>query len=136
MRRDGARGVDGQLQCRRLSPRSPDTGAAKGSGGPPWAIELALGAMEGRRDAYVQEMRQFGFDEFGGNVWLGLSHQLSLTGVRALGRHVALTLTLLELDAQDHTRDGGAIRPTRTSAGRPMAWASACAACCRCCATT
>lgn len=86
----------------------PDTGAAKGSAGPPWAIELALGAIDGRRDAYVQEMRQFGFDEFGGNVWLGLSHQVSLTGVRALGRHVALTLSLLELDAQDHTRDGGA----------------------------
>jgi Caspase domain len=89
-------------------PVRPDSGAAKGSDGPPWAIELALGAIEGRRDAYVQEMRQFGFDEFGGNVWLGLSHQVSLTGVRALGRHVALTLTVLELDAQDHTRDGGA----------------------------
>jgi hypothetical protein len=52
-------------------------------------------------------MRQFGFDEYGGNVWLGLSHQLSLTGVRALGRHLALSLTLLELDAQSHTRAGG-----------------------------
>jgi hypothetical protein len=89
-------------------PVTPDTGAAKGSAGPPWAIELALGVIDGRRDGYVQEMRQFGFDEFGGNIWLGLSHQVSLTGVRALGRHVALTLSLLELDAQDHARDGGA----------------------------
>jgi hypothetical protein len=89
-------------------PARLDTGAAKGPGGPAWSVELGLGVMEGRRDGYVQEMRQFGFSEFGGNVWLGLSHQLSLTGVRALGRHLALTLTFLELDAQDHFRDGGA----------------------------
>ena len=69
--------------------------------------------MEGRRDGYVQEMRQFGFNEFGGNVWLGLSHQLSLTGARALGRHLALTLTLLELDAQSHTRAAAAMRRRR-----------------------
>jgi len=84
-----------------------DDGATKGPAGPRWGVELALGVMEGRRDGYVQEMRQFGFDEFGGNVWLGLSHQLSLTGVRALTRHLALTLTLTELDAQDHLRDAG-----------------------------
>jgi hypothetical protein len=92
-------------------PARLDTGAAKGPAGPAgphWSVELALGVMEGRRDAYVQEMQQFGFTEFGGNVWLGLSHQLSLTGVRALGRHLALTVSLLELDAQEHTRDGGA----------------------------
>ncbi|MFL5305844.1 MAG: caspase domain-containing protein [Polyangia bacterium] len=84
-----------------------DAGATKGGAAPPWGIELALGVMEGRRDGYVQEMRQFGFSEFGGNVWLGLSHQLSLTAVRALSRHLALALSLLELDAQDHVRDGG-----------------------------
>jgi len=88
-------------------PARLDTGAAKGAVGQPWGLELALGVMEGRRDGYVQEMRQFGFNEFGGNVWLGLSHQLSLTGVRALGRHLALSLALLELDAQNRTRDGG-----------------------------
>ncbi len=88
-------------------PARLDTGAAKGAAGPPWALELALGVLEGRRDGYVQEMRQFGFDEFGGNVWLGLSHQLSLTAVRTIGRHLALSATVLELDAQDHTRAGG-----------------------------
>lgn len=88
-------------------PAQPDTGAAKGGAGPPWAIELAIGALDGRRDAYVQEMRQFGFDDFGGNLWLGLSHQVSVTGLRTLARHIALTLTLLELDAQDHARAGG-----------------------------
>jgi len=88
-----------------------DTGAAKGPAGRRWGLELSLGVMEGRRDAYVQEMRQFGFSEYGGNVWLGLSHQLSLTAVHALGRHLALTLTVLELDAQDHTRDGGGDTP-------------------------
>jgi hypothetical protein len=84
-----------------------DAGAAKGPGGPRWGVELALGVLEGRRDGYVQEMRRFGFDEFGGNVWLGLSHQISLTAVRALTRHLALTLSLQELDAQDHERDAG-----------------------------
>ena len=88
-----------------------DTGTAKGVGGSRFSLELALGVMEGRRDAYVQDMRRFGFDEYGGNVWLGLSHQLSLTGVRALGRHLAVTLSLLELDAQDHTRGGGVDDP-------------------------
>jgi hypothetical protein len=91
--------------CRRAR---LDPGAAKGAVGPPWSLELGFGVLEGRRDAYVQTMRQFGFDQFGGNVWLDLSHQLSLTGVRALGRQVAVTLSLLELDAQDHTRAGGA----------------------------
>jgi len=89
-------------------PVRSDVGATKGPVNLPWSLELALGVMEGRRDAYVQEMRQFGFDEFGGNVWLGLSHQVSLTGARALTRHLALTLSLTELDAQDHLRDGGA----------------------------
>jgi hypothetical protein len=89
-------------------PARLDTGAAKGSAGPPWGLELGIGVMQGRHDGYVQEMEQFGFSGWGvGNVWFDLSHQLSLTGVRALGRHLALTVTLLELDAQDHTRDGG-----------------------------
>lgn len=30
-----------------------DTGAAKGTAGPPWSLELGLGVMEGRRDAYT-----------------------------------------------------------------------------------
>ncbi|HVZ73795.1 MAG TPA: caspase family protein [Polyangia bacterium] len=89
-------------------PAHLDPGAAKGDGLPRWSVELGFGVIDGRRDGYVRTMREFGFDEYGGNVWLGLSHQVSLTGVRALGRYVALTLSLLELDAQDHTRDGGA----------------------------
>jgi hypothetical protein len=84
-----------------------DTGWAKGPAGPRLGLELALGLIEGHRDDYVQQMRQFGFSEFGGNVWLGLSHQLSLTVVRALGRHLSLTASLFELDAQDHARSGG-----------------------------
>jgi len=91
----------------RCRPARVDGGPVKGGAGPLWSVELAAGVMEGRRDAYVQEMREFGFSEFGGNVWLVLSHQLSLAAVRALGRHLALTLTLLELDAQDHFRSGG-----------------------------
>src|SRR6185369_7529403 len=59
-------------------PARPETGAAKGPAGPRWSVELAIGVLQGRRDAYVQEMRQFGFDEIGGNVWLGLSHHRSL----------------------------------------------------------
>jgi hypothetical protein len=94
-------------------PARLDTGMAKGAVGPPWGLELAVGVMEGRRDGYVQEMRQFGFSEYGGNVWLGLSRQLSLTGVRALGRHLALSLSLLELDAQDHTRANGSDADTQ-----------------------
>jgi hypothetical protein len=86
---------------------APDTGWAKGPAGPRWGLELALGVIEGRRDGYVQEMQQFGFSEFGGNIWLGLSHQISLTGVLALTRHVSLTASVFELDAQDHARGGG-----------------------------
>ena len=37
----------------------------------------------------------------------GLSHQLSLTATRALDRHFALTLDLLELDAENRSRSGG-----------------------------
>jgi hypothetical protein len=89
---------------------APDAGWAKGPLAPAasrWGLELAFGVIDGRRDGYVQEMRQFGFDEFGGNVWLGLSHQLSLTAVRALRPRLSLTLSVLELDAQDHLRSAG-----------------------------
>jgi hypothetical protein len=86
---------------------APDAGWAKGPAGPRWGAELAFGLIGGRRDGYVQQMEQFGFSEFGGNVWLGLSHQISLTAVRTLGRHLALTASLFELDAQEHGRGGG-----------------------------
>src|SRR5205823_6383091 len=33
-------------------PAHLDTGAAKGAAGPPWSLELAIGVLEGRRDAY------------------------------------------------------------------------------------
>jgi hypothetical protein len=86
-----------------------DDGSVKGGGRPaaPWGLELSLGVMQGREDSYVSVMRQFGFSEYGGNVWLGLSHQISLTATRALDRHFALTIDLLELDAQNHGRSGG-----------------------------
>jgi hypothetical protein len=86
-----------------------DWGATKGeaAAGPRWGLELSLGVLVGRQDSYVNVMRQFGFDQFGGNVWLGLSHQVSLTGVHALTRRLSLTLDLLELDAESRTRSGG-----------------------------
>jgi len=88
-------------------PVAADATSAKGPAGPRWGVELSLGVMQGRRDGYVQEMRLFGFDELGGNVWLELSHQISLTAVRTMRRYLALTLSLFELDAQDHTRPAG-----------------------------
>jgi hypothetical protein len=93
----------------RCRPVTVDEGIAKGSEHPtaPWGLELSLGVLQGHEDSYVSVMRQFGFDEFGGNVWLGLSHQLSLTATRALDRHLALTLDLLELNAESRSRSGG-----------------------------
>jgi hypothetical protein len=93
----------------RCRPAPVDEGIAKGGEHPaaPWGLELSLGVLQGHEDSYVSVMRQFGFDEFGGNVWLGLSHQLSLTATRALDRHLALTLDLLELDAESRSRSGG-----------------------------
>src|SRR5262245_49397351 len=90
-------------------------GRRQGRGG----AALGRGAVAGRArtpprrlragDDYVRfrRMRRFGVDAVGGTVWLGRSPQSSLTGVRALRRHLALTLSFFELDAQDHTRSGG-----------------------------
>ncbi len=90
-------------------PAALDGGSIKGGGSATarWGLELSLGVLQGRDDSYVSVMRQFGFNQFGGNVWLGLSHQISLTASRALDRHFALTLDLLELDAENHSRSGG-----------------------------
>jgi hypothetical protein len=90
-------------------PATLDEGSIKGGGPPaaPWSLELSFGVLQGRDDSYVSVMRQFGFNQFGGNVWLGLSHQISLTATRALDRHFALTLDLLELDAESRSRSGG-----------------------------
>jgi hypothetical protein len=92
--------------CRRSSLQISET---KGARAPTarWSLELALGVIAGREDAYVDEMRQFDFSRFGGNVWLGLSHHLALTASRAHTRHLAMTLSLIELDAQDHDRNTG-----------------------------
>lgn len=91
--------------CRRSSLQLSDVkgGARLGAR---WGLELALGVISGRGDAYVEEMRQFDFSRFGGNVWLGLSHHLALTASRAHSRNLAFTLSLVELDAQDHDRSG------------------------------
>jgi hypothetical protein len=88
------------------------TGGAPGNdwGGPRWAMELSLGAILGHRDAYVDEIRQFDFTEFGGNVWLGISHHVGLTASRVSSRHLTFTLSLIELDAQDHDRGSGTTR--------------------------
>jgi hypothetical protein len=95
--------------CHASSLQLAGAKGANGNGweGPPWAVELSLGVISGRRDAYVEEIRQFDFTEFGGNVWLGLSHHVGLTASRAWSRHLALTLSLVELDAQDHERGSG-----------------------------
>jgi hypothetical protein len=106
--------------CRRSLLQISD---AKGTAwqGPRWGLELALGLIAGRSDAYVDEIRQFDFSRFGGNVWLGLSHHLALTASRAQGRHFAVTLGLVELDAQDHDR-GDADHPDNTTTPAHFGW--------------
>ena len=50
--------------CRRSSLQISD---AKGGAWPGarWGLELALGLIAGRNDAYVDQMRQFDFSQFG-----------------------------------------------------------------------
>jgi hypothetical protein len=109
--------------CRASDWRPSDTkGGAGRDDTPRWGLELSLGVLASRSDTYLNQIRQFGFSEWGGDVWLGVSHSLALTGTRALGRHFALTLGLVELDTQDHHRGDasspGVVAPARTAATR------------------
>jgi hypothetical protein len=72
---------------------------------PRWGLELSLGALSYRRDGYTDQIRQFDFSQQGGTLMvLGLSRQISLTASRALGRHLALTLGVMELGRQEYHR--------------------------------
>jgi len=94
------------LDTSRCQPSDLDVAAAKGNAvaGSHWAFELSAGVLASRQDSYTHVLRQFDFGEYGGNVWLGLSHQISLTATRMVRPHLALVLSLLELDAEDHHR--------------------------------
>ena len=103
---------------------------------PPWGLELALGVMEGRRDGYVQEMRQFGFNELRRQrLARALAPAVADRRARARASPRADARPCSSWTRRTTPATAAATPPTPNSAGRPSAWAPACAARCPCCAT-
>jgi hypothetical protein len=78
--------------------------AAKGPGTAPrarWIVQLALGAIAARNDAYIQRLQAFGFHD---TIYFGVP-RFSVQAARPLTRHLAVGLELASLDERVFRRD-------------------------------